>query len=83
MKHVTTASVAYVATQVIKVALLALPLCHVHVLLQVRFSLTSSPVFSRTDTQTDSKNFYTSVLDLLDDPDEDEEVKDLLSWWNR
>ncbi|KAG1869689.1 hypothetical protein C8R48DRAFT_597520 [Suillus tomentosus] len=50
---------------------------------QVRFALSSSSVFSRTDTVTDSENFYHSILDLLDDPDEDEEVTDLLTWWTR
>jgi hypothetical protein len=40
-------------------------------------------VFSRTDTTTDSETFYTSVLDLLEDEDEKEEVKELLIWWNR
>jgi hypothetical protein len=50
---------------------------------QVRFTLTSSPVFSRTDTVTDSKCFYNFILDLFDDTDEKEEVNDLLAWWNR
>ncbi|KAG1829676.1 hypothetical protein EV424DRAFT_1470688 [Suillus variegatus] len=40
---------------------------------QVRFSLSSSSVFSRTDTVTDSETFYHSILDLLEDPDECEE----------
>ncbi|KAG2741807.1 hypothetical protein P692DRAFT_20751236, partial [Suillus brevipes Sb2] len=31
---------------------------------QIRFALTSSPVFSRTDTVTDSERFYSSVLDI-------------------
>ncbi|KAG1794537.1 uncharacterized protein HD556DRAFT_1431906 [Suillus plorans] len=50
---------------------------------QVRFSLSSSSVFSRTDTVTDSENFYHSILDLLEDPDENEEVADLMTWWTR
>ncbi|KAG2134237.1 hypothetical protein BD769DRAFT_1627191 [Suillus cothurnatus] len=50
---------------------------------QVRFSLSSSSVFSRTDTITDSDNFYHSILDLLEDPDENEEVADLMMWWTR
>ncbi|KAG1793400.1 hypothetical protein EV424DRAFT_1335986, partial [Suillus variegatus] len=41
-------------------------------------SLSSSSVFSRTDTVTDSENFYHSILDLLEDPDESEEVCDLM-----
>ena len=51
--------------------------------LQVRFALASSPVFSRSDTATDSERFYNSVLDLFGDPDEQGEVNDLLVWWNR
>jgi hypothetical protein len=51
--------------------------------LQVRFALSSSPVFSRTDTATDSERFYSSVLDLFEDTDEKEEVKELMIWWNR
>ncbi|KAG2113776.1 uncharacterized protein F5147DRAFT_571027 [Suillus discolor] len=54
-----------------------------YVATQVRFSLSSSSVFSRTDTVTDSKNFYHSILDLLEDPDESEEVTDLMTWWTR
>jgi hypothetical protein len=50
---------------------------------QVRFSLSSAPIFSRTDTVTDSEGFYTSILSLLDDPDEVEEVTNLLAWWDR
>ncbi|KAH7919885.1 hypothetical protein BV22DRAFT_1050765 [Leucogyrophana mollusca] len=50
---------------------------------QVRFALCSSPVFSRTDTVTDSERFYNTVQDLLDDPEEKEEVDQLMTWWNR
>ncbi|KIK33617.1 hypothetical protein CY34DRAFT_99272 [Suillus luteus UH-Slu-Lm8-n1] len=50
---------------------------------QVRFSLSSSSVFSRTDTTTDSETFYHSLLDLLEDPEECKEVDELLTWWNR
>lgn len=64
MTQVTSASIAYVATQ-------------------IRFALSSSPIFSRTDTATDSERFYNSILDLFDDPDEKEEVSELLLWWNR
>jgi hypothetical protein len=51
--------------------------------LQVRFSLSSTPVFSRTDTVTDSERFYTSVIELLEDPEEIDEIKGLIVWWNR
>jgi len=30
----------------------------------------------------DSEQFYESVLDFLDDPEEKEEVDDLINWWN-
>jgi hypothetical protein len=51
--------------------------------MQVRFALSSSSVFSRTDAVTDSETFYHSLLDLFEDPDEKGEVTDLLVWWNR
>ncbi|KAG1898670.1 uncharacterized protein F5891DRAFT_1236291 [Suillus fuscotomentosus] len=50
---------------------------------QVLFSLSSSSVFSRTNTTTDSETFYHSLLDLLEDPDEYKEIDELLTWWNR
>ncbi|KAG1759840.1 hypothetical protein EDD22DRAFT_122171 [Suillus occidentalis] len=50
---------------------------------QVRFALSSSSVFSRTDTTTDSETFYHSLLDLLEDPEESKEVGELMTWWNR
>jgi len=50
---------------------------------QVRFALTSSPVFSHTDTVTDSERFYNSILDVFKDPDEKQEVDNLVVWWNR
>ncbi|KAG1767596.1 hypothetical protein EV702DRAFT_1182097 [Suillus placidus] len=50
---------------------------------QIRFALTSSPVFSCTDTITDSERFYNSILDFFEDPDEKQEVDDLAVWWNR
>ncbi|KIM72996.1 hypothetical protein PILCRDRAFT_81461, partial [Piloderma croceum F 1598] len=54
-----------------------------YVATQTRFALSSSPVFSRMDTITDSERFYTSIIGLLDDVEEQEEVDDLLMWWNR
>jgi Family of unknown function (DUF6698) len=50
---------------------------------QVRFALTSSPVFSKGDKVTDSERFYNSVLDLFNDPDEKAEVDEILTWWNQ
>ncbi|KAJ3535197.1 hypothetical protein NMY22_g6599 [Coprinellus aureogranulatus] len=54
-----------------------------YVFTQIRFSLTSASVFSRTDRETDSETFYNSVLELLEDPEEQDEVKPLMSWWNQ
>ncbi|KAH6909500.1 hypothetical protein BKA70DRAFT_1102424 [Coprinopsis sp. MPI-PUGE-AT-0042] len=50
---------------------------------QVRFSLSSSPVFSRSDLVTDSESFYALVITLLEDPEEQDEVRLLLAWWDR
>ena len=33
--------------------------------------------------ETDSARFYNSVLEFLDDPDEQKEVDQLLEFWNR
>jgi hypothetical protein len=79
MTRVTRASIAYVATQVRQ------PICPETSLTpsKVRFSLSSSSVFSKTDTATDSERFCTSVLDLLDDPDEVGEDDSLMEWWDR
>ena len=49
---------------------------------QVRFALSSVSVFSRTDMTTDSERFYDSILEVLEDADEQEEVRNLLTWWN-
>jgi hypothetical protein len=43
----------------------------------------SAQVFSRTDLVTDSERFYNSILELLIDLEEQEEVEQLLLWWNR
>ena len=50
---------------------------------KTRFSLTSAQVFSQTDLATDSERFYNSIVELLDDPEEKDEVDQLLIWWNR
>ncbi|KAH6908694.1 hypothetical protein BKA70DRAFT_1426588 [Coprinopsis sp. MPI-PUGE-AT-0042] len=50
---------------------------------QVGFGLSSSPVFSRTDLITDSESFYASIMTLLEDPEEQDEVRQLLAWWDR
>ncbi|KAG1820670.1 hypothetical protein DFJ58DRAFT_720189 [Suillus subalutaceus] len=66
MNSVTIASMAYIATQVCR----------------VQFALSSSSVFSQTNTTTNSKTFYHSLLDLMEDPEECKEVDELLTWWN-
>ena len=81
MTRVTVASIAYIATQVILFSIHCFLLPDIS--FQIRFALSSSPVFSRTDTVTDSERFYNSVLDFLEEPDEKEEVDELLTWWNR
>jgi hypothetical protein len=50
---------------------------------QIRFALTSSPVFSKTDKVTDSERFYNSIFGLFGDIDEKAEVDELIVWWNR
>jgi hypothetical protein len=83
MTRVTTASLSYTATQV---CLLLKPHrpqnTDYYCLTQLRFALSSSSVFCRSDTSTDSERFYDTVLEFLDDPEEKDEVDDLLSWWN-
>ncbi|KJA19284.1 hypothetical protein HYPSUDRAFT_143937 [Hypholoma sublateritium FD-334 SS-4] len=74
MTSVTHASIAYAATQA---------RLHLAALITARFALSSSSVFSRSDTITDSERFYNSLFDFLQDPDEVHEVNALLSWWNR
>ncbi|RXW25760.1 hypothetical protein EST38_g2 [Candolleomyces aberdarensis] len=44
--------------------------------------MNASATFSRTDTVTDSEYFYNLVLELLEDPEESNDVEDLLKWWN-
>ncbi|KAF8223950.1 hypothetical protein L208DRAFT_1314209, partial [Tricholoma matsutake] len=49
---------------------------------QVRFALSSSVTFTQSDTITDSECFYNSILQFLEDADENNEVDALLIWWN-
>jgi len=53
-----------------------------YVATQLRFALSSSSVFCRSDNLTDSERFYNSVLEFLDHPDEREQVQELQDWWN-
>ncbi|RDB18284.1 hypothetical protein Hypma_000648 [Hypsizygus marmoreus] len=50
---------------------------------QVRFALSCASQFSRTDTVTDSETFYLTLLDVLEDIDERDNVGELIKWWNR
>ena len=59
------------------------PFSHLFCYMQARFSLTSAQVFSHTDHVTDSERFYNSILELLEDPEERDEVDQLMAWWNR
>ena len=80
MTQVTPASIAYVATQVWTTVANQLKLI---IISQTRFALSSSAVFSRTDTVTDSERFYNSILEYFEDIDEQDEVRELLIWWNQ
>ncbi|KAH6899274.1 P-loop containing nucleoside triphosphate hydrolase protein [Coprinopsis sp. MPI-PUGE-AT-0042] len=53
-----------------------------YVATQVRFALSSSPTFSRTDLVTDSERFYSSVIEAFTAPEYAERVSDLLVWWD-
>ncbi|KIK25264.1 hypothetical protein PISMIDRAFT_9647 [Pisolithus microcarpus 441] len=51
--------------------------------MQAHFALTSTQVFSHTDLVTDLEQFYNSIMELLKDPNEIDEVELLIGWWNR
>lgn len=80
MEKVTVASLAYVATQVS-------PPTRRHrtrlMWLQLRFTLSSSPVFARTDLVTDSENFYGTVIKQFNKKQYLPRVADLLKWWDK
>ena len=50
--------------------------------MQACFALTSTQVFSHTDHVTDSEWFYNSIVELLEDLKEKDEVNQLMAWWN-
>lgn len=83
MTQATPASIAYAATQVGALLHFAHASIATGFINQARFALSSSATFTRSDLTTDSERFYNSVLQLLEDPDEQEEVDKLLVWWNR
>ena len=49
----------------------------------VRFTLSLSLVFTRSDSNCDSIRFYNTMVTFLEDPDEEEEVSELLLFWNQ
>ncbi|KZV79957.1 hypothetical protein EXIGLDRAFT_756582 [Exidia glandulosa HHB12029] len=49
----------------------------------LRFTLTSYEEYNLSDKGLDVDGFFTSLYDLLIDPEEQEEVERLLQWWNR
>ena len=51
--------------------------------MQARFALSAASVFTRTDTEMDSVRFYNSLLGFLQDPEEQEDVAQLLLFWNQ
>ncbi|KAI0311282.1 hypothetical protein OF83DRAFT_1069090 [Amylostereum chailletii] len=55
----------------------------VYIATLTRFSLQNVAVFSRTDKVADSQRFYTSMTEMLDDPDFMDEVVELVAWWNK
>jgi len=52
-------------------------------LLQVQFALSSSSVFSKSDLATNSKHFYHSILEVLEDEEEQKDWKALRQWWKK
>ena len=80
MTEVTPASLAYVANQVL---LLPFLLQRFSLFIQVRFALSSSSVFSKSDLVTDSERFYLSVLEELESEEAQEDWNTLKDWWNR
>ncbi|TEB34872.1 hypothetical protein FA13DRAFT_1625138, partial [Coprinellus micaceus] len=53
------------------------------IVLQVRFALSSSAVFSRTGPVTGSEFFYNLIIDLFQEEQEQSEVKDLTRRWKQ
>ncbi|KAG6913568.1 hypothetical protein DXG01_005874 [Tephrocybe rancida] len=55
----------------------------VYVATQVRFALSSASQWSLGDKIMDSENFYTSLLDTLEDPIHKARALDLLNFWDQ
>ena len=45
--------------------------------------LLSAEVFTWENTEIDLLCFYNSIMNFLEDPEEEEEVRDLLQFWNQ
>ena len=82
MRVVTKASLAYVAMQVCSIVDICCAFIQLF-LMQAHFSLTSAQVFSHMDHVTNSECFYNSILELLEEREERDEVNQLMTWWNR
>jgi hypothetical protein len=82
MTQVTPASITYITTQVLMNSIVFIAFVDTG-MFKVHFVLSSPAVFSRTDTTTNSKHFYNSVLEYFGDVDEQDEVHELLTWWNQ
>ena len=84
MTRVTPASIAYVAMLVRVLSHASSPRGLLTPTLdQVRFVLGSATCFSRKDTVSDSERFYLTVYDFLTNPQERQNVGELLQWWDR
>ena len=83
MTKVNIASIVYITTQVFVHVLLLMGLYQPLTEPQVRFALSSASVFTRSDSEFDSVRFYNSLMTFLEDPAEEEQVQDLLLFWNQ
>ncbi|KAH6867233.1 hypothetical protein BKA70DRAFT_1497334 [Coprinopsis sp. MPI-PUGE-AT-0042] len=43
----------------------------------------ATQTFSRTDEEMDSETFYNSIIEFLEDPEEQKEADSLVEWWNK
>ena len=81
MQSITKPSIAYISIQVMPNK--SLIYSCINCCTQACFALTSTQRFSCTDQVTNSEHFYNSVLKLFDNPEEKEEVHQLIMCWNR
>ena len=52
-------------------------------LLQTRFALSSSKMNQKVGGAFNSTDFFWHAVEYLEDPFFEDEVKELLDWWNR